>query len=179
MVSVNGMEMPMRNRSGLLVLEDPSGHQSWALIVDATVEYGGDVEFTADELPEMKVVATLPPGELLRTAITEEVDEPNVLVYSRLLVEVLREERDRYSKLEQELMQERKWRAEAVARKDDALEDRDEQLHAVWRHGAAQGWFHGQPMQGKTLDEVLMMNPHPDPGEETEGGCHLCGGPDH
>jgi len=175
MPSVNGMEMPMRNRSGLLVLEDPSGHQSWALIVDATVEYG-DAEFTTDAPPEMKVVATLPPGELLRTASTIEPGEENVLVYSRLLVEVLREERDRYSKLERELIRERQWRAEAVARKDDVLNDRAEMLHAAWADGARNGYV--ASAAGLPVETALERNPHPEPEDETDG-CHICGGPDH
>ena len=176
MVSVNGVEMPMREQSGLLVMESPSGHQSWALIADATVEYG-DAEFTGDEPLEMKVIATLPPGELLRTAHTLEAGEENVLVYSRLLVHVLREERERYAELEKELARERQVSSEMIGRRDDELEDQAEMLRAAWRHGAAQGWFHGQPMQGKTLDEVLEMNPHPEPDDTS--GCHICGGPDH
>lgn len=179
MPTVNGMEMPMKEQSGLLVLEEPSGQQTWALVVNATVEYDSDVELTTYTPPELKLSVKLPPGEQLRYASSHEVDEVNALMYSRLLVAVLREERTRYAELERELMRVRRERAEAIGRRDDALDERDEMLWAAWRQGASQGWFHGQPMQGKTLDEVLMMNPHPDPGEETEGGCHICGGPDH
>lgn len=179
MVTVNGMEMPMRHRSGLLVLEEPSGHQSWALIVDATVEYGGDMEFATGALPEMKVIATMPPGELLRTASTEEMDEPNVLVYSRLLVAVLREERERYAELEER--HEQRGRALAAAQQENRrlVEDRDEELREAWREGAKQGWLNGYSTQGKTLDEVLVTNPHPEPVEDEPDGCHICGGPDH
>ena len=174
MVSVNGVEMPMREQSGLLVMESPSGHQSWALIADATVEYG-DAEFTGDEPLEMKVIVTLPPGELLRTAQTEEVDEPNVLTYSRLLVHVLREERDRYAELERELIRERQWRAEAVARRDDALADRDEMLRAAWADGARNGYVSASA--GLPVEVALERNPHPEPDDTS--GCHICGGPDH
>lgn len=177
MVSVNGVEMPMRHRSGLLVLEDPSGHQNWALIVDATVEYG-DAEFTGEEAPEMKVIATLPPGELLRTASSFEAGEENVLTYSRLLVSVLREERERYAELEKRHDQRGAALSAAQAENRRLAEDSEEMLWAAWRHGASTGWFHGQGMQGKTLDEVLEMNPHPEPDDE-EPGCHICGGPDH
>ena len=174
MVSVNGVEMPMREQSGLLVMESPSGHQSWALIADATVEYG-DAEFTGDEPPQLRVIVTLPPGELLRTAQTEEVDEPNVLTYSRLLVHVLREERDRYAELERELIRERQWRAEAVARKDDALADRDEMLRAAWADGARNGYVSASA--GLPVEVALERNPHPEPDDTS--GCHICGGPDH
>lgn len=174
MVSVNGVEMPMREQSGLLVMESPSGHQSWALIADATVEYG-DAEFTGDEMPEMKVVATMPPGELLRTASTEEVDEPNVLVYSRLLVHLLREERERYAAQSRELERARQERAEAIARRDDALADRDEMLHAAWADGARNGYVSASA--GLPVEVALERNPHPEPDDTS--GCHICGGPDH
>lgn len=164
-MGVNGVEMPLEEMSGLLVLETPEGHQNWALIVDATAEYG-DAEFVGNEAPQMKLVVTMPPGELLRVVGTEEVDEPNVLTYSRLLVHVLREERERYAELQRELERERRVSSEMIGRRDDELADRDEMVRAAWRHGAAQGWFHGQPMQGRTLDEVLEMCPHPEPDEE-------------
>jgi len=175
MVQVNGVEMPLEEMSGVLVLETPSGHQSWALIVDATVEYG-DAEFTGDEAPQMKVIATMKPGEMLRAASTEEVGEENVLVYSRLLVALLREERERYAELERKLRLADRERHEQARQLEAAEGDRDQMLRAAWRHGAGQGWFHGQPMQGKTLDEVLAECPHPE--SETDG-CHICGGPDH
>lgn len=175
MPTVNGMEMPMRNQSGLLVLEEPSGHQVWSLITDATVEYGDDAEFTTDA-PQFKVIATLPPGELLRTANTLEENEVNVLTYSRLLVAVLRKERDRYAELERELIRERQWRAEAVARKDDVLNDRAEMLHAAWADGARNGYV--ASAAGLPVETALERNPHPEPEDETDG-CHICGGPDH
>lgn len=162
MVNVNGMEMPMKKQSGLLALEDPSGQQTWAMITGATVEYGGgDVEFTADELPELKLSVVLPPGESLRYASSHEVDEENVLMYSRLLVALLREERARYAELEQELVRARRERAEAIERRDDALEARDADRHYAWQDGAVQG-FIGR-LQGRTPDEILQRNPHPTP----------------
>ena len=170
MVRVNGTEFPMKEMSGLLVLEDPSGHQNWALISDATVEYG-DAEFTGDEAPQMKVVATMKPGEVLRSASTIEASEENVLVYSRLLVALLREERDRYVKLERKYIRAQRERVEAIEQRDGEREDRDEMLRLAWRHGAAQGWWLSHPLQGqKTLDEVLELNPHPAPEE----GCEQC-----
>ena len=173
MVSVNGVEMPMREQSGLLVMESPSGHQSWALIADATVEYG-DAEFTGDEPLEMKVIATLPPGELLRTAHTLEAGEENVLVYSRLLVHVLREERERYAELEREM---HVWRrtAQDLRERVDAVErDRDEMLRAAWADGARNGYVSASA--GLPVEVALERNPHPEPEEP---GCHICGGPDH
>ena len=159
MVTVNGVEMPMRKMSGLLVLETPEGHQNWALIVDATVEYG-DAEFTGYESPQMKVVATMPPGELLRTVSTEEVGEENAALFTRLLVHVLREERERYAELEKRHDQRGAALSAAQAENRRLAEDSEEMLWAAWRHGASTGWFHGQGMLGKTLDEVLEMNPH-------------------
>ena len=173
---VNGMEMPMRNQSGLLVLEEPSGHQVWSLITDATVEYDRDTEVSYRSSPQFKVIATMPPGELLRAASTVEAGEENVLVYSRLLVSVLREERDRYAELERELIRERQWRAEAVARKDDVLNDRAEMLHAAWADGARNGYV--ASAAGLPVETALERNPHPEPEDETDG-CHICGGPDH
>ena len=174
MVSVNGVEMPMREQSGLLVMESPSGHQSWALIADATVEYG-DAEFTGDEPLEMKVIATLPPGELLRTAQTLEEGEENVLVYSRLLVHVLREERERYAELEKELGVWRRTAQDLRERADAVERDRDEMLRAAWADGARNGY--SAAFGELTLDGVLERNPHPEPDDTS--GCHICGGPDH
>lgn len=172
MVHVNGVEMPLEEQSGVLVLEDPSGHQTWMLIVDATVEYG-DASFIGNDLPQMKVIATMKPGELLRMTSTEEVGEENVLLYSRLLVYTLREERDRYAELERELLRVRRERAEAIEQRDGEREDRDEMLRSAWRHGAAQGWW----LQGqKTLDEVLELNPHQGSGDIETGGCEQCDG---
>ena len=176
MPTVNGMEMPLKKQSGLLVLENESGHQSWALIVDATVEYGDDAGVSYGSSPQFKVIATLPPGELLRTANTLEENEVNVLTYSRLLVAVLRKERDRYAELERELIRERQWRTEAVARKDDVLNDRAEMLHAAWADGARNGYV--ASAAGLPVETALERNPHPEPEDETDG-CHICGGPDH
>ena len=175
MVSVNGVEMPMREQSGLLVVESPSGHQSWALIADATVEYG-DAEFTGDEPLEMKVIATLPPGELLRTAHTLEAGEENVLVYSRLLVHVLREERERYAELEKELGVWRRTAQDLRERVDVVERDRDEMLRAAWADGARNGYVSASA--GLPVEVALERNPHPEPEDETSG-CHICGGPDH
>ena len=174
MVSVNGVEMPLRHRSGLLVMESPSGHQAWALIADATVEYG-DAEFTGDEPLELRVIVTMPPGELLRTAQTEEVDEPNVLTYSRLLVHVLREERERYAELEKELGVWRRTAQDLRERADAVERDRDEMLRAAWADGARNGY--SAAFGELTLDGVLERNPHPEPDDTS--GCHICGGPDH
>lgn len=175
MVSVNGVEVPLRHQSGLLVVESPSGHQSWALIADATVEYG-DMEFTGDEPPQLRVIATMEPGEQLRVAGTEEADEPNVLTYSRLLVHVLREERERYAQLERTLVEAHQSRAEAIARRDDALADQDEMLRAAWADGARNGYVSASA--GLPVEVALERNPHPEPEDDTSG-CHICGGPDH
>ena len=171
---VNGVEMPLEEMSGLLVLETPEGHQNWALIVDATAEYG-DAEFVGNEAPQMKLVVTMPPGELLRVVGTEEVDEPNVLTYSRLLVHVLREERERYAQLERTLVEAHQSRAEAIARRDDALADQDEMLRAAWADGARNGYVSASA--GLPVEVALERNPHPEP--EDTSGCHICGGPDH
>lgn len=174
MVSVNGVVMPMRHQSGLLVMESPSGHQSWALIADATVEYG-DAEFTGDEPLELRVIVTLPPGELLRTAQTEEVDEPNVLTYSRLLVHVLREERERYAELEKELGVWRRTAQDLRERVEADERDRDEMLRAAWADGARNGYVSASA--GLPVEVALERNPHPEPDDTS--GCHICGGPDH
>lgn len=179
MVEMNPQTGPLAQASGIIAVETPEGHQQWALLVDAQIRYDNEVTVSYGSSPQFTVIATLPPGEKLRQASTVEAGEENVLIYSRLLVSVLREERDRYAELEHRMEMERRSRAEAVARRDDVLADRDEMLWAAWRQGASQGWFHGQPAQGKTLDEVLAMNPHPEPEDDESSGCHICGGPDH
>lgn len=126
MVSVNGVKMPLKEQSGVLVVEAPSGHQQWVLIVDATIEYG-DADFRT-EGPQMKLVATMKPGELLRTASTEEAGEENVLVYSRLLVSLLREERDRYAEMEKELQQARR---EIARLQESEVSSREERFRAM------------------------------------------------
>ena len=175
MVSVNGVEVPLRHQSGLLVVESPSGHQSWALIADATVEYG-DMEFTGDEPPQLRVVATMEPGEQLRVAGTEEADEPNVLTYSRLLVHVLREERERYAELEKELGVWRRTAQDLRERVEADERDRGEMLRAAWADGARNGYVSASA--GLPVEVALERNPHPEPEDDTSG-CHICGGPDH
>lgn len=177
MVTVNGVEMPMTEMSGLVVLESPVGHQHWALIVDATVEYG-DESFIGNELPQMKVIATMKPGELLRMTTTEEAGEENVLVYSRMLVHILREERERYAELEKAHDQQRRLKQRAEAALTDAEREHAEDLHAAWRNGARIGY--GAAMAEQSLFDALERNPHPlpEPEDETDG-CHVCGGPDH
>ena len=123
----------------------------------------------------MKVIATMEPGEQLRVAGTEEADEPNVLTYSRLLVHVLREERERYAQLERTLVEAHQSRAEAIARRDDALADQDEMLRAAWADGARNGYVSASA--GLPVEVALERNPHPEP--EDTSGCHICGGPDH
>lgn len=100
MVSINGVEMPLTEMSGVIVLEDSSGHQQWALITDATIEYG-DADFRT-EGPQMKVVATMKPGELLRMVSTEEQDEGDIFMYTKLLTSVWREAKDRREELKRE-----------------------------------------------------------------------------
>lgn len=177
MVSVNPQIGSLAEVSGIIAVETPDGHQQWALLVDAQLRYDNDVTVSYGESPQYTAIVTMKPGEVLHTASTVEPGEENVLIYSRLLVEVLREERERYAELEKRHAQ----RGAALSAAQDEnrrlAEDRDEMLWASWRQGASQGWFHGQPTQGKTLDEVLEMNPHPEP-DETDG-CHICGGPDH
>src|SRR5690625_3260737 len=96
MVNVN----PLEKKHGLIVLENEVGHQQWALIVDAEVEYDNDVSISSSDAAQYSVTTTLAPGEMLRMASTFNPYEENVLVYSRLLVSVLREERERYAALE-------------------------------------------------------------------------------
>lgn len=176
MVRVNGVEMPLAERSGVLVLEDSSGHQSWVLIVDATVEYG-DAEFTGGDLPQMKVIAEMKPGEMLRVANTIEAGEENVLVYSRLLVALLREERDRYAELEKAHDQQRRLKQRAEAARTDAEREHAEEVHRAWASGAKNGY--GAAFGELSLDGVLAQNPHPEPEDDETDGCHVCGGPDH
>ena len=176
MVEMNPQTGPLERASGVLAVETPDGHQQWALVVDAQIRYGNDVTVSYGSSPQFTVVATLPPGEMLRKASTLEAGEENVLVYSRLLVEVLREERDRYNELERELMRERQARSEAVARRDDALADREEAVHEAWADGARNGYVSASA--GLPVEVALERNPHPEP-EDEEQGCHICGGPDH
>lgn len=175
----NPMAGPLAEKNGLIVLENPDGHQSWALIVDAQIRYDGDVTISPGEAAQSTLIVTLKPGELLRAASTDEPGEENVLVYSRLLVGLLREERERYAELERTALADMQGKLNAERAMREVERDRDEQVRRAWRHGAAQGWFHGQPMQGKTLDEVLAECPHPDPDDDETDGCHVCGGPDH
>lgn len=165
MVSINGVEMPLAEQSGVLVLEDPSGHQSWALIVDATVEYG-DAEFRGDEAPQMKVIATMKPGELLRMSSTEEAGEENVLVYSRMLVHILREERDRYAELERKLRLADRERHEQAGQLATAAREHAEELHRAWRDGARNGY--GCAMGEMNVTDLLGRNPHPLPDDEED-----------
>src|SRR5690625_7856080 len=82
MVNVN----PPEKKHGLIVLENEVGHQQWALIVDAEVEYDNDVSISSSDAAQYSVTTTLAPGEMLRMASTFNPYEENVLVYSRLLV---------------------------------------------------------------------------------------------
>ena len=164
MVSINGVEMPLTEMSGVLVLEDPSGHQQWALIVDATVEYG-DADFRT-EGPQMKVIATMKPGELLRMTSTEEAGEENVLVYSRMLVHILREERDRYAKLEGDLRLLRRDLDQSEWQLQEERRAHVEDLHDAWREGARSGY--GGAMAEQGLFYVLERNPHPLPDDEED-----------
>lgn len=176
MVEMNPHTGPLAQASGIIAVEGPDGHQQWALLVDAQIRYDNDVTVSYGSSPQFTVISTLPPGEMLRQASTVEAGEENVLVYSRLLVEVLREERDRYAELERELMRERQARAEAIARRDDALADREEAVHGAWADGARNGYVSASA--GLPVEVALERNPHPEP-EDEEQGCHICGGPDH
>lgn len=176
MVQVNGVEMPLEEQSGVLVLEGASGHQSWALIVDATVEYG-DAEFRGDEHPQMKVTATMKPGEILRVASTFEAGEENVLVYSRLLVAVLREERERYSELEKRFHEQGVQLRKAREENGTAAREHAKALRKSWRNGARSGY---KAALGDILpSDLLEQNPHPLPEDDETDGCRICGGPDH
>lgn len=177
MVEMNPHTGPLTPSSGIIAVEGPDGHQTWALLVDAQIRYDNDVTVSYGSSPQFTVIATLPPGEILRQARTIEPDEENVLIYSRLLVEVLREERDRYAELERRLELERRSRAEAVARRDDALAEREEAVHAAWADGARNGYV--TSTAGLPLEVALERNPHPEPDDDEEPGCHICGGPDH
>lgn len=186
MVEMNPQTGPLAQASGILAVEGPDGHQQWALVVDAQIRYDNEVTVSYGSSPQFTVIATLPPGEKLRQASTIEAGEENVLIYSRLLVSVLREERERYAqlereqvRLERELASTRRERVEAIERRDDALEDRDEMLYAAWTHGAKNGYVTAST--GLPIKVALERNPHPEPkDDETEtDGCHICGGPDH
>lgn len=187
MVEMNPQADSLAQASGIIAVEGPDGHQQWALLVDAQIRYDNDVTVSYGSSPQFTVIATLPPGEKLRQASTIEAGEENVLIYSRLLVEVLREERERYAqlereqvRLERELASTRRERVEAIERRDDALEDRDEMLYAAWTHGAKNGYVTAST--GLPIKVALGRNPHPEPKDDDEtetDGCHICGGPDH
>src|SRR5690625_1414201 len=66
MVNVN----PPEKKHGLIVLENEVGHQQWALIVDAEVEYDNDVSISSSDAAQYSVTTTLAPGEMLRMAST-------------------------------------------------------------------------------------------------------------
>lgn len=161
MPTVNGMEMPLKKQSGLLVLEDESGHQVWSLVMDATVEYDRDTEVSYRSSPQFKVIATMPPGELLRAASTVEAGEENVLVYSRLLVSVLREERDRYAELEKLRNAERVGKLNAERTLAVAVRDQDERLRSAWADGVRNGYVSASV--GLSVEEALERNPQPAP----------------
>src|SRR5690625_2018829 len=124
MVNVN----PPEKKHGLIVLENEVGHQQWALIVDAEVEYDNDVSISSSDAAQYSVTTTLAPGEMLRMASTFNPDEENVLVYSRLLVSVLREERERYAELEKQV-----WhlRRELARLQESEVSFREERFRAM------------------------------------------------
>lgn len=179
MVSGNPLSGEMFPASGIIAVETPDGHQSWALIVDAEMRYDQDVSFEG-EVGQYTLIARMKPGEMLRIAHTIEPGEENVLVYSRLLVHILREERDRYAELEREQVALRR-RARALQQELDALKaERVKELHEAWMNGACNG---AQLFTStSTLADMREACPHPlpeDDEDEETSGCHVCGGPDH
>lgn len=177
MVHVNGVPVPIRQADGLLVLEDAEGNQSWTLVEHATANFGDDMAFVGGEEPRLELQIALPPGHALRMATTLEAGEENVLVYSRLLVHVLREERERYAELEKAHDQQRRLKQRAEAALTDAEREHAEGLHEAWRDGARSGY--GCAMAEQSLTDLLERNPHSEPEDDETDGCHVCGGPDH
>ena len=162
MVNVN----PLEKKHGLIVLENEVGHQQWALIVDAEVEYDNDVSISSSDAAQYSVTTTLAPGEMLRMASTFNPDEENVLVYSRLLVSVLREERERYAALEKRFHEQGVQLRKAREENGTAERDHAEGLHEAWRDGAKNG--HRMAVGGRGLMYSLEQNPHPLPDDEED-----------
>lgn len=163
MIKVNGVDMPKRDQDGLLVIVDEDGVQHWAMLQHAHVDYV-EREFQVTEDFQLEVTATLALGQTLTMASEQEADEENVLVYSRLLVALLREERDRYAELAEQLRISQAGKRLVDEELAETRRDRDEMLHAAWRDGAATGWR----QQNLPPQEMLAMNPHPLPEEEEE-----------
>lgn len=176
MIEVNPQNSQLSKASGILAVETPDGHRQWALVADAEIRYDAEVGFS-DGVGQFTVIATLPPGESLRTASTIEAGEENVLVYSRLLVAVLREERERYAELEKRHDQRGAALSAAQAENRRLAEDRAEALHESWADGARNGFVTADA--GLPLEVAFERNPHPEPEDDEEPGCHICGGPDH
>lgn len=162
MVNVN----PLEKKHGLIVLENEVGHQQWALIVDAEVEYDNDVSISSSDAAQYSVTTTLAPGEMLRMASTFNPDEENVLVYSRLLVSVLREERERYAALEKRFYEQGVQLRKAREGSRTAERDHAEGLYEAWRDGAKNG--HRMAVGGRGLMHSLERNPHPLPDDDEE-----------
>src|SRR5699024_10864117 len=137
MVNVN----PLEKKHGLIVLENEVGHQQWALIVDAEVEYDNDVSISSSDAAQYSVTTTLAPGEMLRMASTFNPYEQNGLVYSRLLVSVLREERERYAALEKRFHEQGVQLRKAREENGTAEQERDEYRRSLerWRESAIRG----------------------------------------
>src|SRR5690606_22409334 len=76
-IEVNPQNSQLSKASGILAVETPDGHQQWALVADAEIRYDNDVTVSYGESPQFTVIATLPPGESLRTAGTIEAGEEN------------------------------------------------------------------------------------------------------
>ena len=162
MVNVN----PLEKKHGLIVLENEVGHQQWALIVDAEVEYDNDVSYSGGDAAQYSVTTTLAPGEMLRMASTFNPNEENVLVYSRLLVAVLREERDRYAELEKRFHEQGVQLRKAREENGTAAREHAEGLHEAWADGAKNGY--ASASVELSLTDLLGRNPHPLP-EDDEG----------
>lgn len=162
MVNVN----PLEKKHGLIVLENEVGHQQWALIVDAEVEYDNDVSISSSDAAQYSVTTTLAPGEMLRMASTFNPDEENVLVYSRLLVSVLREERERYAALEKRFHEQGVQLRKAREENGTAEREHAEGLYLAWRDGARIGY--GGAMGWANLADLLERNPHPLPDDEED-----------
>lgn len=164
-MKVNGVDYPLRDQNGILAIEDEDGTQHWAVIQHAQVNYV-DQEIVSDREFRMELTVTLAPGQTLLMADSTDADEENVLMYSRLLVALLREERDRYAELGKDLREADRHRNKLLEQLAGVGADHAEGVHRAWANGARSGYTAG--VRGDDALSLILNNPHPLPEDDQE-----------